>query len=355
MKFRFTYLLLISILIYITTTSKKNAATGFGTTYTNCKGCHAGTASTTTVDSIVLTEVSSGLNVTTYNPSTAYTLKFYGHNSASLNKYGFHLSHNGKGTYSAAPTTTAISGNFWAQTNTLTGTASKFTNSITWTSPAAGSGAVTFNMYLNAVDGNGSDNSGDVCSSNSSFIFQEATSGGTTDTAKISIAITSGTNPSKAGLSIGITATPIKGGTAPTYEWFKNGLSIGGVSTSPTYTRTDFQNKDSVWCKMTSNLAPVVGSPAISNKIIFTITGGASIQAVSKINFDIDIQHHQLKTIASSSKNGILEIYSLSGSRVFRMVTNNSKNHDISCLNKGIYIANLTIDGQVLNKKFVIE
>jgi hypothetical protein len=355
MKFKFTYIILLTILVWTITNSRKNAATGFGTTYTNCAGCHTGSASTTSVDSMTLIDKSSGLKVTEYTPGTAYTLTFYGKNSATLNKYGFHLTHNGKGTYSAPPATTSTNGNFWAQTNTLTGTSSKFSNSITWTSPVAGSGMVTFNMYLNAVDGNGSDNNLDVCSANSSFTFNEKSTTTASDTAKISIAVTSGTNPSKAGISIGISATPIKGGTTPSYQWIKNGVNVGGPSTSSTYTNSSFKNNDSVWCVMTSSLSPVVGSPATSNKIKFIITGSAGVQLSETINFDLDIQNQVLKTMSSKNKNAVLEIYNLSGTRAYKQSTNNDKTHDISSLTKGIYVAHLHIDGQILTKKFTIQ
>lgn len=88
--------------------------------------------------------------------------------------------------------------------------------------------------------------------------------------ASVIIAQTTGTNPMCAGASATFTATPTNGGTAPTYQWYINGVAVGGA-TSPTFTTTTLTNGQIVSCVMTSNLPGVTGSPATSNAITMTV------------------------------------------------------------------------------------
>ncbi|NVO10127.1 MAG: T9SS type A sorting domain-containing protein [Bacteroidales bacterium] len=68
-----------------------------------------------------------------------------------------------------------------------------------------------------------------------------------------------------AGTSVTFTAAPINCGTAPVYQWFVNGSTVG--TNSPTYTFIP-TNGQAVKCVMTSNATPcLTGSPATSNTI----------------------------------------------------------------------------------------
>lgn len=87
--------------------------------------------------------------------------------------------------------------------------------------------------------------------------------------ASVSIALSSGTNPACSGSSLTFTATPVNGGSGPTYQWRVNGNPVG--TNSPTFTTTSLVNGDVVSCVMTSNLAGVTGSPATSNSITMAI------------------------------------------------------------------------------------
>lgn len=98
----------------------------------------------------------------------------------------------------------------------------------------------------------------------------EITPCATATTASVTIAMTSGTNPSCAGVSRTFTATAVNGGTAPTYQWKIGTTNVG--TNSPTFTTTALTNGQSVTCVMTSNLAGVTGSPATSNAISNTIS-----------------------------------------------------------------------------------
>lgn len=96
--------------------------------------------------------------------------------------------------------------------------------------------------------------------------------------AGVSIAVTSGSNPTCSGSSVTFTATPTNGGTAPSYQWKVNGTNVG--TNSPTYTTTTLTNGAVVTCVMTSNLSGVTGNPATSNAITMTVNS-VSAPAVS--------------------------------------------------------------------------
>lgn len=90
-------------------------------------------------------------------------------------------------------------------------------------------------------------------------------------TPAVSIALTSGTNPSAAGASVTFTATPTNGGTTPAYQWKVNGVNAG--TNSATFTTTTLTNGAIVTCVMTSNAACPSPATATSNGITMTITG----------------------------------------------------------------------------------
>lgn len=91
------------------------------------------------------------------------------------------------------------------------------------------------------------------------------------NTAGVSIALTSGTNPTCTGASTTFTATPVNGGTAPSYQWKVNGTNVG--TNSAIYTTAALTNGAVVTCVMTSNLPGVTGNPATSNAITMAVTG----------------------------------------------------------------------------------
>lgn len=84
----------------------------------------------------------------------------------------------------------------------------------------------------------------------------------------VSIALTSGTNPSCTGSSKTFTATPANGGT-PSYQWKVNGVNAG--TNSPTFTSNTLTNGQIVTCVMTSTANCASPTSATSNAITLTV------------------------------------------------------------------------------------
>jgi uncharacterized protein (TIGR02145 family) len=80
-----------------------------------------------------------------------------------------------------------------------------------------------------------------------------------------SVTVTGSPNPFCPGVTVSYNATPMNGGTSPSYQWKVNGNNTG--TNSHTYSYTP-QPNDSIWCVMTSNLPCVSDNPVTSNKIV---------------------------------------------------------------------------------------
>jgi hypothetical protein len=70
------------------------------------------------------------------------------------------------------------------------------------------------------------------------------------------------------GQSITFTATPTNGGTAPTFMWKKNAVTVGFNST---YTTSSIANNDTIYCIVTSNDSCAGPKTVVSNKLVFTV------------------------------------------------------------------------------------
>ena len=85
----------------------------------------------------------------------------------------------------------------------------------------------------------------------------------------VSVTIAASANPVCSGSSVTFTATPINGGTAPTYQWKLNGSNVG--TNSSTYTNSSLANGNTVSCVLTSNATCTTGNPATSNTVTMTV------------------------------------------------------------------------------------
>ena len=92
--------------------------------------------------------------------------------------------------------------------------------------------------------------------------------------ASVSIAASPG-NTVCSGQNVTFTATPVNGGTAPTYQWYKGGTAINGA-TGSTYSSTTLANGDVITCKIVSNSQCVTTSNATSNAITINISGAVT-------------------------------------------------------------------------------
>jgi len=85
----------------------------------------------------------------------------------------------------------------------------------------------------------------------------------------VSISIVANQTTVCAGTSVTFTATPVNEGTAPLYQWLKNGSPVGTSATTYTYAPA---NNDQISCVLTSNAAPcATGNPATSNTVTITV------------------------------------------------------------------------------------
>lgn len=91
------------------------------------------------------------------------------------------------------------------------------------------------------------------------------------------------TGPTCNGTSVTFNATPVNGGTSPSYQWQLNGSDITGATNS-TYISSAFSDGDQVSCEMVSNSSCASGSPVSSN----TITMSISVTSIASVNITAD-------------------------------------------------------------------
>jgi hypothetical protein len=101
----------------------------------------------------------------------------------------------------------------------------------------------------------------------SAFTNSVTVAGPTTPT--ISISAIPSSNIICAGANISFNVAITNSGTAPIYQWKKNGAN---VATGPTYTTNALVNGDAVSCVLTSNTACATANTVTSNTITYTVT-----------------------------------------------------------------------------------
>ncbi|MCX6278194.1 MAG: hypothetical protein NT004_08860, partial [Bacteroidetes bacterium] len=96
----------------------------------------------------------------------------------------------------------------------------------------------------------------------------------------VSVSITSSANVVCEGTNVTLTASPVNGGTIPTYQWKVNNAIVDATASTYTYIPA---NNDVVTCQLTSNAVCATGNPAVSPAKIITVNSllplGVSITA----------------------------------------------------------------------------
>ncbi|NTW33820.1 MAG: hypothetical protein HGB12_14575, partial [Bacteroidetes bacterium] len=83
------------------------------------------------------------------------------------------------------------------------------------------------------------------------------------------VGIATSDNPICAGTSVTLTASPVNGGSTPSYLWLLNGVSVG--TNGDTYTDAALSNGDIISCVMTSDYSCATNSPDTSNVITMNV------------------------------------------------------------------------------------
>ena len=282
-------------------------------------GCNNGSCHTASNTNSTIVELdSAGIPVASYHPGMAYTVKVSASNSSANNwpKFGFQMavvklagagtsSPVDAGTWGTLPsnvqktvlTESIIEHNQQIPATTGTGgMGTTYVESIPWTAPVAGTGSVVIYGVINAINFDRTDLGDGYQVANHITITEVAVP----VVASVSIAITSGSNPTCANNSLTFAATPVNGGTAPTYQWLVNGNNAG---TGATFTTSALNNGQVVTCVMTSNLAGVTSNPATSNAITVTVNA-VQLPLVSIESSDTTICPNESVTFTATPING---------------------------------------------------
>ncbi|NVO21347.1 MAG: hypothetical protein HXX13_16720, partial [Bacteroidetes bacterium] len=91
----------------------------------------------------------------------------------------------------------------------------------------------------------------------------------------VSVSISASATTICSGTSVTFTASPVNGGSTPTYQWLLNGSNVG--TNSSTYTNSSLSNNDIVRCQLTSNATCATGSPAMSNQVAMTVNSNLPV------------------------------------------------------------------------------
>jgi hypothetical protein len=279
MKLRYTYLFFLVISLWVLLKSNSAGRATQTAPMQACAGggCHANIfTATAAIDSFLIIDRATNLSITQYVPGQNYRVAFFGRatgfgSTPSLPKFGFIADNGGKGTFSgpSSGSTTASTGRYWGHNtkrDSFMSIPAAFTliyiDTCSWTAPATGSGTVTFNARINAVNNN-SVTSGDLSAAMPAKNIVEFT-----NTASVT-ATAVGSTTFCAGTSKTFMATPTNPGATPTYQWYKNNAMVGTGGLS--YTDAGLANNDSVWVVMTSSIAGITNNPATSNKVKVTV------------------------------------------------------------------------------------
>ncbi len=150
------------------------------------------------------------------------------------------------------------------------------------------------------------------------------------------ISVSASQNNICVGVTVTFTATPVNGGSAPVYTWYKNGVVTG--TNSSTYTDNSLASNDSVWCLLTSNKICASPNTALSNKVMMlvtpTVTPSAMVSASNTticlgtvVTFTATPTNGGSSPVYQWRKNGMVQ----SGSGALFITSNLANNDSIWC------------------------
>lgn len=160
------------------------------------------------------------------------------------------------------------------------------------------------------------------------------------------------------------TATVLNGGTAPAFQWRKNGVVVG--NNSNTYTTANLQTNDEITVEVTSNETCANPQVATSNKLTITINTGIE-HMISISDFAIypnpseGVLH--VKGTLSETPDAALQVQVINavGQVVYSgeaAVAGHKINKEVKLgahLANGMYLLQLHLNGETIQKRFVLD
>ncbi len=116
------------------------------------------------------------------------------------------------------------------------------------------------------------------------------------------------------------------GGSAPIYQWKKNGLIVG--TNASTYTDSSLKNKDVVTCELTSNVDCAVGSSRVSNSLSFAVKSTIILSDIS-INIKKSPNGTNISTLITNDKGQAEANFMEAGGYVFTLTAGRSAGEPI--------------------------
>lgn len=295
-KLHYIFIILMSIVSFFTLQSLNNNQSG-NKAWNTCAGvgCHNSNTATT-VSAISLIDNTTNLPVTEYEGGKIYKIILTGNNT-SLSKFGFQLREtNNKGTFSGFPANVDKQAlGYITHSSRLSKTGLFFSVEMTWTAPAAGSGTVSFDGLINAVDGNGN-NSGDAVSAVKTVTYNEkvtSTFGLTCASIANSGSLTSGTAASGVSFSV-----PYTGATSGASYTAVNSSSTGVTGLTATLSAGTYSGT-------TGNLVfNVTGTPSGTGtaSFAFTVNGASCTHTIN-----VGAANNLALTCANTTSTGTLK------------------------------------------------
>ncbi len=120
-------------------------------------------------------------------------------------------------------------------------------------------------------------------------------------TPSVSLNLTNGNNPTCPTAELTFTANALSGGTAPTYQWFLDGISVG---TGSTYTSDSFTDQDELYVVLTSNANCVTSTTATSSTQTITVDAGITLTPMVSIAGNNSICPGTTVTFNATPTNG---------------------------------------------------